>query len=105
MAATGKQRWRPRFGALWAGVRVVLFTSFAIISAAGILRAWTVHGTVDDRRTELFRLQNQLLEQQVRGEELQSRLGAFRTRSDVRIQTIRSELGMLRNRERFYVFK
>ncbi len=105
MAAKGKQRWRPGIRALWSGVRGVLFTSFAIISAVGIMRAWTVRGTVDDRRTELSRLQNQLLEQQVRGEALQSHLGAFRTRSDVRIQTIRSELGMLRDREKFYVFK
>jgi hypothetical protein len=102
MAEQRKHRWRK---AVWSVVRTTLFTTFALVSAFGILRAWTVRGTVDDRRAELVQLQNQLVEQQVRGEALESRLGAFRTRSDVRIQTIRSELGMLRDREKFYVFK
>jgi LPS O-antigen subunit length determinant protein (WzzB/FepE family) len=102
MAEQRKHRWHK---VLWSAVRTTLFTAFALVSAFGILRAWTVRGTVDDRRAELVQLQNQLVEQQVRGEALESRVAAFRTRSDVRIQTIRSELGMLRDREKFYVFK
>lgn len=92
-------------GYVWRVLRFVLFSSFAVISAAGLLRAWTAKGTVNDRRSELVRLHEQLLEQQSRGEELQSRLDAFDTRSDVRIQAIRSELGMLRDGEQFFVFK
>lgn len=105
MAGQRGQRWREGIRLAWRTVRTVLFTAFALVSAFGILRAWTVRGTVDDRRAELVQLQNQLVEQQVRGEALQSRLTAFKARSDVRIQTIRSELGMLRDRERFFVMK
>jgi predicted DNA-binding protein with PD1-like motif len=104
---TGQKRRRLRHGlqTLWSAVRLVLFTGFAIVSAVGILRAWTIRGTVDDRRAELTRLQYQLVEQQLRGEDLHSHLAAFRSRSDVRMQAIRGELGMLRDNERFFVFK
>lgn len=105
MSGQKRRRLRPGLRTLWSAVRMVLFTGFAIVSAVGVLRAWTIRGTVDDRRAELNRLQYQLVEQQVRGEELQSRLVAFRSRSDVRMQAIRGELGMLRDNERFFVFK
>ena len=101
-------RWlgRPVTGKfVWRVTRFVLFSAFAVVSAAGLLRAWTAQGTVNDRRSELVRLHEQLLEQQGRGEQLQSRLEAFDTRSDVRIQAIRTELGMLRDNERFFIFK
>ena len=101
--------WRKRIGTtfrwLWQGVRLVLFTVFAVVSAVGLWHSWTAKGSVDDRRAELHRLEEQLLEQKMRGEELQSRLGAFASRPDVRRQTIRAELGMLGENEKFYVFK
>lgn len=90
---------------VWNGVRLVLFTIFAVVSAIGLWHSWTAKGSVDDRRAELHRLQEQLLEQQMRGEELQSRLSAFAERPDVRRQTIRAELGMLGEDEKFYQFK
>ena len=90
---------------LWQGTRIVLFVSFAMISDVGIFRASNSQGTVNDRESELIRLQEQLLEQQMRGEELSSRLGAFKSRGDVRVQAIRGELGMLRENEKFYIFK
>lgn len=90
---------------MWRVTRLVLFSAFAVVSAAGLLRAWTAQGNVNDRRSELLRLHEQLLEQQARGQQLQSRLEAFDTRTDVRIQAIRTELGMLRDNERFFVFK
>ena len=102
-------KWRKAVGTagrwLWNTLRVVLFTVFAVVCAVGLWHSWTAKGSVDDRRAELARLQEQLLEQQMRGEELQSRLGAFAKRPDVRRQTIRAELGMLGENERFYVFK
>lgn len=101
--------WRKRiattFRWLWHGVRLVLFTVFAVVSTVGLWHSWTAKGSVDDRRAELHRLEEQLLEQKMRGEELQSRLGAFASRPDVRRQTIRAELGMLGENEKFYVFK
>lgn len=90
---------------LWQGTRALLFVAFAVISSVGIFHAATAQGSVHDREAELVRLQEQLLEQQMRGEELSSRLGAFRQRGDVREQAIRSELGMLRDNEKFYIFK
>ena len=101
--------WRKRiamtFHWLWAGIRMVLFTVFAVVSAVGLWHSWTAKGNVDDRRTELRRLEEQLLEQRMRGEELQSRLGAFAGRPDVRRQVIRAELGMLGENEKFFIFK
>ncbi len=101
--------WRKRiatgFKWLWNGVRLMLFTVFAVVSAIGLWHSWTAKGSVDDRRAELHRLEERLLEQRMRGEELQSRLGAFASRPDVRRQTIRAELGMLGENEKFYLFK
>jgi len=91
--------------AIWRWIRGTLFALFFVISAAGLARAWTARGFVADRRAELGHLQAQLAEQQIRGEQLQSRLDAFKRRDAVRLQTIRAELGMLRDNERFYVFK
>lgn len=90
---------------LWNGTRVLLFTVFAVVSAVGLWHSWTAKGSVDDRHAELTRLEDQLLEQRMRGEELQSRLGAFTSRPDVRRQVIRAELGMLGENEKFFVFK
>jgi hypothetical protein len=89
----------------WRVTRAVLFVSFALIALGGLVRAGTAKGVVDDRRTELRRLQRQLDEAQDRGDELDSRLAAFRTRPEVRMQTIRRELGMLRDGERVFVFR
>ncbi len=101
--------WRKKiatmFRVLWHGIRLMLFTIFAVVSAVGLWHSWTAKGSVDDRRAELVRLEEQLLEQKMRGEELQSRLGAFAGRADVRRQTIRAELGMLGENEKFYLFK
>ena len=80
--------WRKKiatmFRVLWHGIRLMLFTIFAVVSAVGLWHSWTAKGSVDDRRAELVRLEEQLLEQKMRGEELQSRLGAFAGRAAAR---------------------
>lgn len=91
--------------AIWRVVRAILFTAFAVVSIAGLARAWTTEGTAADRRVELDRLQGQIQEQEARRELLEARLQAFSNRGDVRLQTIRTELGMVRDNERIYVFK
>ena len=59
--------WRKRiatgFKWLWNGVRLMLFTVFAVVSAIGLWHSWTAKGSVDDRRAELHRLEERLLEQ------------------------------------------
>ncbi|MSP91489.1 MAG: hypothetical protein EXR79_06765 [Myxococcales bacterium] len=103
MSAWSRVRWIAQ-GA-WRGLRAVLFAGFAVVSVAGVIRASTVKGVVEDRRAELRRLQQQLAEQQARGEELESSLVAFKARPDVREQVIRRELGMLKDGERVYTFR
>lgn len=90
---------------VWRVLRLALVTTFVVVGGLGLVRAWSVPGYVDDRRAELQRLNEQILEQQARSAWLESHLEAFRERPDVRMHTIRSELGMLRENERFYVFK
>jgi cell division protein FtsB len=99
----------PRFSkflrALWLGTRVLLITSFALVSSVGLVRAWTARGTVDDRRAELHRQQERLVELQLKHDELKARLEAMRTDPNVRQQVIRHELGLLRDGERVFIFK
>lgn len=90
---------------IWNTIRVTLFVIFAVVSAVGLWHSWTAKGSIDDRRAELAKLQEQLLQERMHGEELESRLTAFSSRNDVRRQAIRGELGMLSDQERFYVFK
>lgn len=90
---------------VWGTVKALLYATFALVACVGLLRAWTAEGATADRRAELERLQGQLLQAQMKGEDLKAKLAAFAQRPDVRMHTIRSELGMLRGQERFYVFK
>ena len=90
---------------VWRVVRVLLITAFALVSGAGLVRAWTARGTVDDRRTELQRLQEHLVDLQMKHDELQARLEAMRSDPNVRQQVIRHELGLLRDGEKVFVFK
>ncbi len=89
----------------WRGVRMTVFIAFATVAILGLVRAWTVRGVVDDRRAEMLRLKDQLVEAEIRGQELRSGVEAFANRPDVRMQAIRKGLGMLRDHERYYVFK
>ncbi len=78
---------------------------YAVVTTWGLVRAYTIDGPCEDRRTELNRLQQQLTEEQGRTIRLQSELDAFDRRREVRTAVIREELGMLRPNERFVHFK
>ena len=90
---------------IWNTIRVTLFVVFAVVATIGLMHSWTAKGSIDDRRAELAKIQEQLLKQRMHGEELESRLAAFSSRSDVRRQAIRAELGMVGENERYFIFK
>lgn len=96
---------RKFFGIVWALGKTTVYIAFAAVCAVGLLHAFTARSPADDRQAELSRKREQLLEAETRHQELKARAEAFATRADVRIQTIRTELGMLRPGERIYVLK
>ena len=92
------RRWTDRLAARLAlAVVVTLFV--------GLLgRAVLVDSPVRDHSGELQRLGQQLLEERARGERLTRHLRSLDAREEVREHAIRSELGMLREGERFVTF-
>lgn len=90
---------------IWTLGKTAVYVAFAGICLIGLMHAFTAPSPADDRKAELKRLRSQLLEAQSRHQELRARADAFASRADVRIQTIRNELGMLRPGERVYVLK
>lgn len=90
---------------LWTATRAAMYFVFAVVSAAGLHHAWTMEGSCADPDAELRRLKAQLVDASMRGQDLQARVDAFDKRPEVRIQMIRTELGMLRSDERVYLLK
>ena len=86
-------------------VRGAMYLVFAAVSCAGLHHAWTAEGSQADPDAELRRLKAQLVDAGMRGHELRARVDAFDKRPEVRVQMIRTELGMLRADERVYVLK
>ena len=99
-------QWLRR-GGQWAlvALRATLYLVFTCVSAVGLYTAWATEGTGADRDMELRRLRGQLLEANARGLDLRARVDAFDKRPDVRMQMIRTELGLLRPAERIYLLK
>lgn len=100
-----KERARKALWLAWTAVKTVLYASFALVAVAGLCHSWTTPGYTDDRGAELRQVREQLMQAKMRGQELSARVDAFATRDDVRIQTIRTELGLLRSGEKVYVLK
>ncbi|MBM4342816.1 MAG: septum formation initiator family protein [Deltaproteobacteria bacterium] len=90
---------------LISAVRGVMYLVFAAVCCAGLHHAWTAERSQADPDAELRRLKAQLVEATMRGQELSARVEAFDKRPEVRLQMIRTELGMLRPDERVYVLK
>jgi cell division protein FtsB len=86
-------------------VKLVLYVVFAAVAVAGLGHAFTQRGYAEDRGMELRQVREQLVQARMRGQELGARVDAFASRRDVRIQTIRSELGLVRPGEKVYVLK
>ncbi len=96
-----------RRGGRWliSAVRGLMYLAFAVVCCAGLHHAWTAERSQADPDAELRRLKSQLVEASMRGQELRARVDAFDKRPEVRLQMIRTELGMLRPDERVYVLK
>lgn len=98
--------WLRRIlGIVWAVCKTAVYLAFAAVCLVGLIHAFTARSPADDRQAELRRKRDQLIEAETRHQELKARAEAFASRADVRIQTIRTELGMLRPGERIYVLK
>lgn len=99
-------RWLRRGGIwLWNLVRAVMYAVFAVVCAAGLVHAWTAEGSQSDPDAELRHLKSQLVEATMKGQDLRARVEAFDKRPEVRVQMIRTELGLLRPAERIYLLK
>lgn len=99
-------RWLRRGGQwAWAALRSAMYVIFAGVSVVSLIHATTVSGPSIDPDATLRHLRGQLVEAKMRGQELSARVDAFDKRADVRMQMIRSELGLLRPEERVYLLK
>ncbi len=94
-----RRRWTER-----VVDRIALSVIVALIGGV-IGRAALIDCPVRDHSGEIARLEQQLIEEQARGERLSRHLRSLDARPEVREHAIRSELGMLRKGERFVVFE